>query len=155
MSILLESNVPEAEAESSVLVFHSENEIMEMIHGDAAKNDALPPSVPAFTCVHQQPVAVVWDTAETRDWCIGFCIGDINTEDIIRVDHLEKKENNINRWIRPQYDDVQDVMLAQVLPYTVVGDWDFKERHTAYIVSNVEEIQTCFLKFKLFTLVFI
>lgn len=91
MSILLESNVPEAEVESSVLVFHSDKEIMEMIHRDGAKNDALPTSIPTFTCVHQQPVAVVWDTAETRYWCIGFCIGDSNSEDIIRVDHLEKK----------------------------------------------------------------
>lgn len=53
----------------------------------------------------------------------------------------------MNRWIRPQYDDIQEVLMAQVLPCAVVGDWDFAERHAAYIISNVEEIQSCFFKF--------
>ena len=52
----------------------------------------------------EEPVAVIWDTADNqRDWCIGFYIQNIS-DDQIQVDHLKcrREGNNFKEWARPK-----------------------------------------------------
>jgi len=76
--------------------------------------------------VTQQPLAVVWDDNDGRRfWSIGFYMGRSETSEIV-VDHLESKSKC--HWIRPLHDDIQDVMLSQVIPVEVIGEWQIGRR---------------------------
>ena len=48
-----------------------------------------------------QPLAVVWDIGEDKDWFVGFYLD---------VDHMAKKGNACKdmhvKWIRPRQDDI-------------------------------------------------
>ena len=92
--------------------------------------------------VTQQPLAVVWDGNDgQRFWSIGFYVGRSESSDIV-VDHLESKSKC--NWIRPLHDDIQDVMLSQIIPVEVIGEWQIGRRISTYIVDNEVEIDRVF-----------
>ena len=78
-----------------------------------------------------------------RFWSIGFYMGRSETSEIV-VDHLESKSKC--HWIRPLHDDIQDVMLSQVIPVEVIGEWQIGRRISTYIVDNEVEIDRVFNK---------
>ena len=49
-------------------------------------------------------------------------------------------------WQTPRSPDIQAHTLPQqILPVTVIAEWDLSGRKPCYIVDNVEEIQQVFL----------
>ena len=122
--------------------FPTEDEIFEKLSDDQHSND-----IPANNHIQLHPdqaLAVIWDSTEDeRYWCIGFYVRDF--EDMIQVDHLTLKEDS-QQWIRPEIDDVQIVQHIQLLPVTVLGEWDFSKRQAIYHVNNVTEIENVFKK---------
>ena len=92
-----------------------------------------------------EPVAVIWDTADDQCyWCIGFYIWNITVEEI-QVDHLTcKGRGNYEKWVWPHADDVQVVHIVQVLPIQVIGEWDLSKRQSIYYVQNVKDIEHAF-----------
>ena len=91
-----------------------------------------------------QPLAVVWDIGNVKDWFVGFYL-DGNGDETIRVDHMAKKGNACkDKWIRPRQEDIQDVVEQQILPCNVVGEWDMSTRSDVFIVQNAAEIQESF-----------
>ena len=93
----------------------------------------------------EEPVAVIWDTADDkRYWCIGFYIQNIS-DDEIQVDHLKcKQEGNYKEWVQPGAYDVQIVHLVQVLPVQIIGEWDLRKRQSVYHFLNLQDIENAY-----------
>ena len=107
-----------SENENEPVLFPSEDEIMSILNEKSCDNVLLP--TPSDIQGHfklQQPLAIIWDKANgDRYWCIVFVMG---TDDgKICIDHLQPSSQNksLTKWIRPQIDDVQDVILDQIIP---------------------------------------
>ena len=70
-------------------------------------------------------------------------------EDTIKFDHLERQKKGHRNWIRGKRDDVQVVNLIQVIPVSVVGEWNFhSERHPVFVLENDKEITIAFENYK-------
>ena len=132
----------EHEAEDGV-VFPCEDEIMAILQQHAtsevakvAHNDlSLQPN---------QPVAVIWDTKSRKQWYIGFYL-DMNDDETYRIDHLERNSKENKLWRRPYgKDDIQDTEEIQIVPVSVIGEWDLNGDEPVFVVSNDSEIQECF-----------
>ena len=67
----------------------------------------------------------------------------MDNDGTFRVNHLVHAGDN-NNWIAPINDDIQDVVNQQVVPVTVVGEWDYKRRTAKYILGNADDIETVF-----------
>ena len=92
-----------------------------------------------------EPLAVIWDEADRRYWCIGFYIRDLN-EDEIQVDHLKcNRKEKFVEWVRPEQDDVQSVHIIQLLSVKVDGTWYFhNQTQPVCRVNNVKYIEAAF-----------
>ena len=90
---------------------------------------------------------MIWDDGnQNRCWYLGFFVSDCD-ENSIKIDHLKMKKGNRERWIRGQSDDIQVADLTQVLPIKVIGDWDFGECQTTFVIQNEDEISDIFKQY--------
>ena len=92
---------------------------------------------------------MVWDIGDNkRYWYVGLFIGDSFSEGKVRVNHLQKsKESNHKEWIRPIFDDIQDVHPEQIIPCAVMGQWNFNKRVPTFVVENEIDINKHFNDF--------
>ena len=147
--ILLDADITEEETD---VLFPTEEEIFHQITGKqgviADEPTALVLDEESFAShfTFMQPMAVVWDNADRRYWCIAFFLS--NVDEMLEVDNLVEKKNGGNReWVRPNMDDVQNVLPYFIIPCQVQGDWDHSKRQSTFIVTNVDEIEKCFVDF--------
>ena len=149
LTILLDTS-NSADVGNEEIRFPSEDEIFDMISDRNANETS---SVVEEESVEldsemefQQPLAVIWDSKNTRYWCIGFFLMDIE-EGLIKVDHLKtKNQNDMKYWVRGS-EDIQTVKLIQIIPVPVIGDWDNSKRQPVYELTNSDEISEAFNKF--------
>ena len=135
-----------SENEGELVLFPSEDEIMSILNENSCDNVLLrTPSDTQAQFKLQQPLAIIWDKAiGNRYWCIGFVTG---TDDgKICIDHLQpsSQDKSLTKWIRPQIDDVQDVILDQIIPVDIDGQWDLQKRQPTFILRNRDSIVTIF-----------
>ena len=78
--------------------FSTEEEMYELLTKDNQDVSVLKEADRSFR--QDEPVAVIWDTADDqRYWCIGFYIQNITVEEI-QVDHLIcKGRGNYEKWV--------------------------------------------------------
>ena len=91
--------------------------------------------------------AVVWDIKGRPAWFLGYVI-EMN-HDFVKVEHLTRvnKLSNI-LWKYGNFGDIQNVNPEQVLPITVVSDWDYTDPNNFVLrIENFEEITLCFENF--------
>ena len=69
------------------ILFDTEEEIMAILKGESNTQ-----SVCGFS--YLQPLAVVWDIGNVKDWFVGFYL-DGNGDETIRVDHMAKKAMHV------------------------------------------------------------
>lgn len=136
--LLMFSNPDEGTHE---MLFHTEEEIMSIL-------DGAPTSTKSSGYSFQQPLAIVWDIGDVKEWFIGFHL-DANSDEegtfqTVRVDHMEKQGACKKKWIRPKQDDIQDVQEQQILPCKVLGDWEVTSRSAVFNVQNAGELQGIF-----------
>ena len=95
----------------------------------------------------RQPLAVMWDEGDHRYW-VGALFLRNNDDGTFEVDNLvEKKNPNRQEWIRPEGDDIQDVLAQFIIPCEVRGEWDYSKRTSTFVVENVVEIEKHFKYF--------
>ena len=133
-------------AEESIL-FPSEDEIMDILHHNVSTStddsDESTTESTTLSLSPNQPVAVIWDSRNKRNWYVGFFI-DMNEDGTYRVDHMERVSGN-DKWRRPSgSDDIQDTDEMQILPVPIVGDWTFDTDKPIFNVYNSEKIMETF-----------
>ena len=142
----------DASGGNETVTFPSEDEIYSKIrpkeHDLSSASPADEPSTATEEFKPNEPLVVLWDNDTTRCWYIGFFVCEID-EDHIKVDHLERQKCNSDQyWIRGKADDVQSVNLVQVIPVSVVGDWNFgNERQPVFVLDNSKDIKLSFDKY--------
>ena len=123
--------------EQKEILFPIEDEIDEILIDNEAeeKNKVF---------VYQQPLAVVWDDVDGREWYIAFYLDEV--DNIIRVDHLQSVRSDKDRteWSRASVDDIQEVKTEQIIPCDVSGEWTFSKRNATFTLANIEEIDITF-----------
>ena len=124
----------------STVTFFNQEDILEILKSEISD------LYPAKKNYFQQPIAVMWDEQQSKQWYIGFVISE--SEDSLIVDHLERKGNDTN-WQRPKIDDIQSVDMAQIVPCVVERDWDFTSRSPQFILNNstsiIEKCRECWV----------
>ena len=142
--ILLDPTGSENEDESAL--FPSEDEIMSILNENSCDNVLLwTPSDTQAQFKLQQPLAIIWDKVNgDRYWCIGFVMGIDDGK--IHIDHQQpsSQHKSLTKLIRPQTDDVQDVILDQIIPVDIYGQWDLQKRQPTFILRNRDSIVTIF-----------
>ena len=134
----------EIEAQDCI-VFPSEDEIMDtLLKKEQASTDDVAVQSETLNLVPNQPVAVIWDTKNRKEWYIGFFL-DKNDDGTFRIDHLERDGKTNSKWIRPRgRDEIQDTEEVQILPIDIVGDWVFTGDRPTFLLDNTEQIHNTF-----------
>ena len=136
------------ETDGEHTLFHTEDEIMELLNPDSESEDMNEGVTIKETAPYelQEPVAVVWeeDNDELK-WYIGFYLGK-NIDDTVRVSHLVRSSKQHDLWKRKSNnsDDIQDVQKEQIISVKVIGDWFFGKRVPVFVVENCSDIQDAF-----------
>ena len=91
---------------------------------------------------------VVWEESNGKlNWFLGYVL-DISVS--VKIEHLAKVSKSIDTsWQYPKnVNDVQDAERDQILPITVVADWDYTDPENFILtVKNAEDIAKCFRDF--------
>ena len=136
LSILLTS---EEEQPSEEVDLPSQDEMMNVLRESGDLHD-----VQSFD--YYQPLAVKWDENETtRRWYLGFYMsGTIDTT--LKVDHLAPDCSGKEYWKRPQIDDIQEVLVHQIVPITIDGEWvqSPSSRSLLFQVKNWKDVEAKF-----------
>ena len=139
----------EEECDGEDMLFHTEDEIMELLSpaNELEKSEEAAEEAAEEGYLMTEALALFWgDAAGVRDWNIGFYAGK-NGDGTLRVDNLVRANKSFEIWKRDETDDVQDVVSTQIIPVKVVGDWFFGKRYSHYIVENWNEIETYYQQF--------
>ena len=123
---------------SNLSEFLTEEEVLKVLNKSTPSTSSTQNTITTRFKFHQ-PVAVVWDVAETKLWYIGFVVSE--SSDSILIDHLERKvKGSDNVWQRPHIDDIQSTHPIQIVPCPVSGEWNLQSRVPQFDLQNGSEI---------------
>ena len=91
---------------------------------------------------------VVWEESKGKlNWFLGYVL---NISAMVKIEHLTRVSKSIDTsWQYPKYvNDVQDAGRDQILPLTVVAEWDYTDPENCILtVKNAQDIAKCFHDF--------
>ena len=95
-----------------------------------------------------EPVIVIWDNKNGREWYVGICISDHN-DHTYTVEHLERCDpsGDGRLWRHPKRADIQTVDIVQIIPCNIIGSWDLSRRVMTFVLDNWQMIDVMFRSF--------
>ena len=154
-NLMILMNTDSTSLEEEEVLFPTEEEIIDQILAVPSTDSIVPSECEidnfatdgTVSLTNRQPLAVVWDEGDHRYWAVALFLSN-NDDGTFEVDNLvEKKNSNRREWVRPEGDDIQNVLAQFIIPCEVCGDWDYSKRMSTFVVENVVEIEKHFKYF--------